>query len=160
MNKSESVVKFWRGFCAENPDVNSDEPYQVWFFGNSQKMARELAELVTSGKKRATASLVEFNEKHPEIAPVDDGFSVVTDYEGVPLCVIQTTEIRFLPFDEVGAQFAFDEGEGDRTLEDWREGHQRYFTKEAVEYTLEFNEKSLIVCERFKLLYPKLNNEL
>jgi uncharacterized protein YhfF len=160
MNKSESIVKFWQDFCAENPDVNPNEPYQVWFFGNSQKMARELAELVISGTKRATASLVEFNEKHPEVAPVNAGFSVVTDSEGVPLCVIQTTEIRHLPFDEVDAQFAFDEGEGDQTLEDWREGHQRYFTKEAAEFNLEFNEKSLIACERFKLLYPKLNNEL
>jgi uncharacterized protein YhfF len=117
MNKSGSVEKFWRDFCAENPDVNPNESYQVWFFGNSPKMARELAELVISGKKHATASLAEFNEKHPEVAPIDAGFSVVT-------------------------------------LEDWREGHQRYFTKEAAEFDLEFNEKSLVCCERFKLLYP------
>ncbi len=151
MNKSESVVKFWQEFCAENPEVNPKEPYQIWFFGNSQKMACELAELVVSGKKHATASLVEFNENHPAVAPVDAGFSIVTDFEDVPLCVIQTTEIRHLPFDEVDAQFAFDEG--DRTLEDWREGHRRYFTKEAAEYNLKFNEKSLVCCERFKLLY-------
>ena len=160
MNKSESIVKFWRDFCAENPDVNSDEPYQTWFFGNSQNMARELAELVISGKKRATASLVEFNKKHPEVAPVDNGFSVVTDFEGIPLCIIQTTEIRHLPFNEVAAQFAFDEGEGDQSLDYWREVHQRYFTKEAADYNLEFNEKSLLACERFKLLNPKLKNEL
>lgn len=160
MNKFESVEKFWQDFCAENPEVNSGESYQVWFFGNSQKMARELGKLVLSGKKRATASLVEFNEKHPKVASLDSGFSVITDYEGVPLCIIQTTEIRYLPFDEVDAQFAFDEGEGDQTLEDWRNEHRRYFTKEAAEFSLEFNEKSLIACERFKLLYSKLKNEL
>ena len=160
MNKTESVVKFWRDFCTENLNVNPNESYQVWFFGDSQKMARELAELVISGKKHATASLVEFNERHPEAAPISDGFSVVKDFEGVPLCVIQTTGIRHLPFDEVDAQLAFDEGEGDQTLKDWREGHRRYFTKEATDYNLEFNEKSIIACERFKLLHPKLNNEL
>jgi uncharacterized protein YhfF len=89
----------------------------------------------------------------PEIAPVPDGYSVVTDFDGNPLCVIQTTEIRHLPFDEVDAQFAFAEGEGDQTLESWREGHWRYFTQEAGESAVEFNEKSLICCERFALLY-------
>lgn len=153
--KSESVKKFWKEFVSQNSEINPNESFQVWFFGNSSEMARELAELVLSGKKCATASLVAVNEITPEIAPVDDGFSVVTDFEGNPQCVIQTTEIRRLPFTEVDAQFAFDEGEGDQTLEHWRDVHWRYFTKEAAELNLEFNEKSLICCERFQLLFPK-----
>ena len=153
--KSEVVENFWKEFCGKNPNVKVNEPYQVWFFGNNSEMARELAELVISGKKRATASLVEFNEMHPEVAPINDGYSVVTDFEGNPLCVIQTTEIRQIPFMEVDAAFAFDEGEGDQTLRDWRDGHWRYFTKEAAEFGLEFNETSLVACERFRLLFPK-----
>lgn len=155
MSKIDLVQSFWEEFCRNNSEVNPSTPFQVWFFGNSQEMAQELAGLVISGKKTATASLVEFNQSHPEVAPVDAGYSVVTDFEGHPLCVIQTTEIRHLPFMEVDAGFAFDEGEGDQTLEDWRDGHHRYFTKEAAESGLEFNEKSLICCERFRLLFPK-----
>jgi uncharacterized protein YhfF len=155
MNKTESVQKFWSEFCEANPAVSPHTPFQVWFFGNSSEMARELAELVIAGQKRATASLVEYNESHPEVAPAPDGYSVVTDYEGRPLCVIQTTEIRHLPFMHVDAEFAFDEGEDDRTLESWRAGHRRYFTKEAAENNLEFNEKSLVCCERFRLLFAK-----
>lgn len=147
-----SVKQFWLKFC-EVSGINPETPYQVWFFGNSQQMAKELAELVVSGKKTATASLVEFNEKHPEVAPIDEGYSVVTDFNGNPLCVIQTTEIRHLPFMQVDAEFAFDEGEGDQTLEDWREGHWAYFTKEAAENGLEFNKKSLVCCERFRFLF-------
>ena len=151
---SESIKTFWQEFC-EISKMNPETPYQVWFFGNSSEMARELAKLVISGKKIATASLVAVNELKPEIAPIDSGYSVVTDFEGNPMCVIQTTEIRHLPFDEVDAKFAFDEGEGDQTLEYWREVHWRYFTKEVVELGIEFNEESLVCCERFKLLYPK-----
>lgn len=153
---TESVIKFWAEFCQENPNVPIETPYQVWFFGNSSEMARELAELVIAGKKIATASLVEFNKLHPESAPIIDGYSVVTGFEGNPLCIIQTTEIRHLPFNEVDAQFAFDEGEGDQTLDYWREVHWRYFTKEAAELNIEFNEYSLICCERFKLMFPKI----
>lgn len=154
MKPNEDVQNFWREFC-EKSGVHVETPYQVWYFGNNSKMARELAELVASGKKRATASLVEFNDAHPEAAPIDDGYSVVTDFEGAPVCVIQTTEIRLLPFMKVDAEFAFDEGEGDQTLEDWRAGHWQYFTKEAAEYGLNFDENSLVACERFKLLFAK-----
>ena len=152
--KTKAIEDFWRNFC-ETAKLDSATPYQVWFFGNNSEMARALAGLVIAGKKRATASLVEFNESHPETAPIDDGYSVVTDFEGNPLCIIQTTEIRKIPFTEVDAAFAFDEGEGDLSLEDWRDGHWRYFTKEAAEFGLGFKENSLVTCERFRLLFPK-----
>lgn len=151
---SKQVEDFWAEFRRSNKDIAAETPFQVWYFGNNQEMSRRLADLVIHGEKRATASLVEFNDAHPEVAPIDAGYSVVTDFEGAPLCVLQTTEIRHLPFDEVDAQFAYDEGEGDRTLEDWRAGHWSYFTREAAEYGLEFNEKSLVCCERFRLLFP------
>ncbi len=150
----ESVSYFWQEFC-EKFDIDTETPFQIWNFGNTSEMAIELAELVISGKKSATASLVEFNKNHPEVAPIANGYSVITDLAGNPMCVIQTTEIRHLPFDEVDANFAFDEGEGDQTLEDWRERHWKYFTKEAEEFGLEFNENSLICCERFSLLFAK-----
>lgn len=154
MNMSPEVKEFWQKFCGAN-GTNPETSFQIWYFGNTSEMAHELAELVISRKKTATASLVEFNEKHPELAPIPNGFSVITDFEGNPLCVIQTAEIRHLPFTEVDAQFAFDEGEGDQSLEYWRDVHWRYFTKEAAENGLEFNEKSLVCCERFRLLFPK-----
>ena len=70
------------------------------------------------------------------------------------MCVIQTVEIRHLPFEEVDAQFASDEGEGDQTLEYWRTVHWRYFSREAAELGIDFDERSIVCCERFRLLYP------
>ena len=154
MNNPESIKTFWRRFC-EIGKISSGEPFQVWFFGNSSEMARELAKLVLQGKKTATASLVATNKLKPESAPINDGFSVVTDFESNPMCVIQTSETRHLPFAEVDAEFAFDEGESDQSLEYWHDVHHKYFMKEAAELNIEFNEKSLIACERFKLLFPK-----
>ena len=152
---SRSVEQFWAEFLDENPQIEPATPYQVWYFSNNSESARDLAGLVMSGKKIATASLKEVNDIEPEKAPIDDGYSVVTTFEGEPLCVIQTTEIRHIPFNEVDAGFAFDEGEGDQTLEDWREAHSAYFSREAPEYGLTFNETSIICCERFRVLYAK-----
>jgi len=155
ISKSDKVVAFWTKFCDVRGGIGPDEPYQVWYFGNTPEMALELANLVIAGKKFATGSLVSVNEIKPDEAPIPDGYSVVTDFYGSPMCVIQTTEIRHIPFIEVDPQFASNEGEGDQTLEYWRDVHWRYFTTEAGQLGLDFDERSLVCCERFKLLYPR-----
>jgi uncharacterized protein YhfF len=151
---TRSVESCWSDFLDANPDIDRSAAYQTWYFSNNSASARELAELVISLKKTATASQVSVNEIEPEKAPIDDGYSVITSFEGEPLCVIKTIEIRHVPFNDVDAQFAFDEGEGDQTLHDWLKAHSEYFTREAKVYDVEFDDTSLICCERFQLLYP------
>ncbi len=152
--ETAEVPIFWHEFCAKS-GVDPATPYQTWYFGNSSEMALVLAELVIAGTKTATASLVDANILEPEKSPIDDGYSVVTSFEGEPMCVIRTAEIRHLPFHAVDEAFAYDEGEDDRTLSSWRDGHSRYFTAEAAELGLTFDEDSLICCERFRLLYSR-----
>ncbi len=159
MKKSDSVEKFWREFCAAHPDVNPDEPYQVWYFGFGSEDAEELCSLVLQGKKTATASLFWEYEDKPEDEPIVGGYSVVTDYEGVPRCVLRTTELRVVPFNEVDEQFAFDEGEGDQSLDYWREVHWDYFSRRSIEIHKEPSNTMLVNCERFELLYPKPASE-
>lgn len=154
MNTSKIVQTFWAEFCGANPRIDPATPYQVWYFGNSSEMSEDLAGLVVAGKKFATASLADVNKIKPDEAPVADGYSVVTNFEGNPLCIIRTTEIVHTPFNEVGAQFAADEGEGDQSLEFWRRVHSEYFTREAATLNIDFNESSIVCCERFKLLFP------
>jgi uncharacterized protein YhfF len=153
--RSDTVEQFWHRFCSGKASVDAGTPYQVWHFGNTQEMAGELVGLVLSGRKTATASSLMMNEREPENAPRPDGYSVVTDFDGEPVCVIQTAEIRHVQFDEVDARFAAEEGEGDLSLEYWRRVHRDYFTAEAARYGFKFDERSIICCERFRLLFPR-----
>jgi uncharacterized protein YhfF len=73
--------------------------------------------------------------------------SVVLDGRGRRACVIETCEVTIKRFDEVDAAFAWDEGEGDRSLEHWRREHERFFRKHGL-----FSENMLLVCERFRLV--------
>ena len=155
MKISKQVEEFWRKYCEENPQVNGNTPFQVWHFGLEQKDAEELLNLVFEGKKRATSSLVWEYEDKPEEAPILNGYSVVTDVEGSPKCVVRTTEVRVLPFNEVDAEFAFDEGEDDLSLECWRGVHWDYFSTRCAQIGREPNLEMPIICERFELLYPK-----
>ena len=39
--------------------------------------------------------------------------SVVTDWDGIPLCIIETSEVEVRAFKDVDEEFAAAEGEGD-----------------------------------------------
>ena len=156
MSVSNQVEEFWRVFCENNPQINPDSPYQVWYFGLAREDAEELSNLVLQEKKTATASLPWEYENKPVDAPILGGYSVVTDFDGNPKCILRTTELRVLPFKEVDAEFAFDEGEGDQSLDYWREVHWDYFSKRCARIGKEPNLEMPVNCERFELLYPKV----
>ena len=72
--------------------------------------------------------------------------------EGHPRALVVTTEARVVPFDQVDADHARDEGEGDGSLENWRVVHERYFTEHADGG---FHPDMPVVLERFRVLYPQ-----
>lgn len=151
--KEGRVAAFWADFCRAT-QLAETTPYQAWYFGDSPELAHELVELVLHGPKRATAGLCELNDTMPQVAPVADGYSVVTEHDGTPRAVIRTTVLDRRPFSEVDAAFAWDEGEGDRTLVDWKDGHRHFFTRELAALGRAFDESMLVDLERFELLYP------
>ena len=150
-----TVEQFWQEFLDARPRVPRDTPFQTWYFGNSDEMARDLARLVITGQKMASASLVAVNEIKPDEAPIIGGYSVVTYFDGSPACVIRTLEVCEMPFNQVDERFAADEGEGDLSLASWRDAHRKYFLKETAELGVEFTEDSIVCCERFVCLYPR-----
>ena len=154
MTPSDLARDYWSHFCKKGKGPDHSEPYQVWFFGDSRELAAELAVLVLNGTKTATATLVWEAEFNPDNAPIQDGYSVVTDFDGIPKCIIQTTGIEIVPYDEVAAEFAWDEGEGDRSLEYWRRIHWDYFSRRCTEMGRIPDSKMLVMCERFRLIYP------
>jgi uncharacterized protein YhfF/GNAT superfamily N-acetyltransferase len=153
VRKEGAVRTFWETFCRA-AGVPPTTPYQAWYFGDSPRLAHELIELVVNGPKRATASSAWVNEQAPDIAPVPDGYSVVTEHDATPRAVLRTVWLDRRPLSEVDAQFAWDEGEGDRTLPDWLDGHTRYFKREGERIGRPFSPTMPVTLERFELLYP------
>jgi uncharacterized protein YhfF len=144
----------WEAFCREQGEIAPDTAYEVWYFGDTQELADELADLVLSGKKTATASLYWEYEAEGEKLPQVGGYSVITTFDGEPRGVIQTSEVRILPYDEVEAEFAAAEGEGDLSLAFWRQAHWRFFSRACAKIGMQPEAKMPVVCERFRLVYP------
>ena len=106
-----------------NGDWRSLEQFS---FGDSPELADELAELVLTGKKRATcwaASDGPSTEVGKRMVMLDGG--------GKPRAIIETVELTQRRFDEVDEAFAFDEGEDTRTLSSWRKAHRNYFERQG-----------------------------
>ena len=85
----------------------------AFFFDDNEPSANELAELVVQGVKRATAASLWAYEAESKELPKPGHLSVVTEFSGKPVCVIETESVSVTPFAEVGATFAATEGEGD-----------------------------------------------
>ena len=111
-------------------------------FGDGPALADELLELVISGIKTATCS----TEDEPNLSKPGERW-IVLDGRGTPRCVIESTEVSFRRFGDVDADFAFEEGEGDRSLAYWRAAHRRYFERLG-----RFSEDMMLMCERFRLV--------
>ncbi len=127
-------------------------PPPVWAFGATPEQADELVGLVVAGRKTATASALWDYEAQGEPLPEPGVLAIVTDGAGLPRALIVTTEVRVTPFDEVDAEHARLEGEGDLSLASWRAVHERFFTEHA-EHEKGFVPDMPVVLERFAVLY-------
>ena len=126
--------------------------FDVWHFCNNESDANNLAELVKKGIKCATASLYDVYEAENEPIPVIDFYSVIINFDGLPQSIIRTTKIDIVPFEDVSAEFARVEGEGDKSLSYWRRVHIEFFSEEAELCNVSFTPKSLVICEQFEVV--------
>lgn len=150
----QSVQPFWDTFRASGGYDASPLLYEVFHFDDNERDANALGALVLSGRKRATAGLLWTNEATGRPLPRVGALSVVTDWHGAPLCVIQTTHVEIVPFDEVSETFAAIEGEGDGSLRYWKDAHWRFFSRECQRIGSEPAPDMPVVCERFRVVYP------
>jgi uncharacterized protein YhfF len=144
---------FWHEFVTANGGAVDGRFSESFCFGDSEEMARELAELVLRGTKRATAGALWAYEADGQRLPQPGDLSIVTNWSGQPQCVIETQSVEVVPFLEVTAEFAATEGEGDGSLAFWRRAHREFFSRECAAAGIEFTDSMLVVCERFVMRY-------
>lgn len=153
---SAAVDAYWEQFLASLP---TDSPYRGRGFiaegwGDGPEMADELGALIAQGAKTATCSSVWEWEAEGQTPPGLGTLTVVLDGKGDPLCIVETVEVAVRRYNEVDADFARAEGEGDLSLAYWRDAHKRFFTRTMARIGREFSEEMPLVCERFRIIYP------
>ncbi|MEX2445025.1 MAG: ASCH domain-containing protein [Alkalispirochaeta sp.] len=70
-------------------------------------------------------------------------------------CIIRTTAVHVAPLNSVSEAFAWQEGEGDRSVEYWLEGHRRFFRSEHEALGVPFSDSIPVIFEEFVVVWPQ-----
>ena len=141
----------WDRFQADTADAR--QPYDIFAFGDGPELAGELLALVLAGTKQATASRLNLYKTMGLRPPAPGDLSLVLDGAGRPACVRETTQVDIAPFSAATEEFAYVEGEGDRSLAYWQSAHLSYFHRECAREGSFFSPDEPIVFERFRLIW-------
>ncbi len=136
-------------FLVQDPDgylLRFQQDIEDWHFGNDKKTANKLFDLVLAGDKIATSYLLLKDTK------LSKGFSVLTNWDKTKKILVLTTNIYITTFNGISAEHASKEGEGNKSLDFWKNAHKKFFSKELKKYNLNFNENAKVVCEEFKVV--------
>jgi uncharacterized protein YhfF len=150
-----TIETYWKDFLATQPPDSSyhARTYVAEAFGDHPQLADELGALIVNGIKTGTCSALWEWEAEGNPIPEVGLISITLNGAGEPICIIETTEVTQRRFNEVDEDFAYSEGEGDRTLQYWREAHTRFFSRVLAKIGRNFSEDMPLICERFKVIY-------
>jgi uncharacterized protein YhfF len=151
----EVIEAYWQKFLSTLP---GDSPYHAKTYvaegwGDSPAMADKLGALIVQGAKTATCSAVWEWEAEGNPIPQAGLITIALDGRGEPLCIVEAVEMTVRKYNEVDADFAREEGEGDLSLNYWREEHRNFFSRVLPKIGKEFSEDMPLVCERFRVIY-------
>jgi len=151
----DAALRLWDDYLHAHPGLAlADEVPVAEHFGDTSALADTLLDLVLSGRKRATATLaLEFRLEGQDLPRIGSHW-IACDGAGVPRVVLRSLELRLGPLDSADPDFAWDEGEDDRSLDSWRREHVRYWRRICASRGIEWNEELEVVFERFSVVWP------
>jgi len=148
------IIRFRDANPKNDPDLSA-KPIMTDHFGDSPEMADELLIPILQGIKTATCSS-QWEWEHENETPLAPGtLAAIIDGSGNARCIIETLSVTPTPFNQVDEQFAYDEGEGDRTLEWWRKAHWDFFSRTLPRIGKQPSEDMILLCERFQVIYTE-----
>ncbi len=149
--------RYWEQFVRSlSPAERRPESYlEFFYYGVEPKDGRPVGELVLSGTKTAGGDIL-WRREAANQPPLEAGsFSIFHDGYGEPMGIIETTEVKVVPFDEVDADFACDCGEWDRTIENWRKAYWSWIEAECAKLGRYPSPQIPMICERYRLVYSE-----
>lgn len=148
-----SMTEYWGAFQKKHSGYDDVKQPQSFYYCDNKKDADECAELVVKKIKQATSPSVWWFKKNSEAFPQVGDLAIVTNWDGAPKAVIKTTKVEIVKFKDITSEYAFTEGEGDKTLAYWKKAHWDYYTNEMKKFDEYPTEEMEIVCEYFETIW-------
>jgi uncharacterized protein YhfF len=110
----------------------------------------QLVAAVLSDAKTSTSSLLDEYTGEDDPLPVAGQRYVLVDSDDRAIGLVEITEVRTLPLNEVDLDFAREEGEGYESVAAWRRTHEQFWKANIPGITLD--DSTVVVAARFRLV--------
>ncbi|HZG98781.1 MAG TPA: ASCH domain-containing protein [Nocardioidaceae bacterium] len=117
--------------------------------GRPGESRRRFNGYVLHGEKRATAGLLalDYEQEDEPVEQVGELLALVDD-DGRAIATLRVTDVAVRRFADVPWEFAQAEGEGFTSIEHWRDGHRRFWSRDGVDVT----DDTRVVCVEFDVV--------
>jgi uncharacterized protein YhfF len=149
----DAIEHFWLEY--QRAGSVQVEGFSATAYGHTRAVADELAALIASGDKRAHATLERDFEAEGDPLPRPGEHIVVLDGRGTPQAIVRLRHVERRHFDQIDDEFAFECGEGDRTLGWWLVAYRQEFAERAEAQGFQVGEKAVLILEYFDLVWPQ-----
>lgn len=147
-------LKFWQEYVNSLEEAKRPQQASVMAsYAGSPEITDELLELYLSGKKWAGSSILEDFISSGDPIPKIDDYWIYLDSKSIPRIILRTEETVLNKFYNVPESIAIAEGEGDLSLEYWREAHSRFYLPQIKSWGLQSLEDATVITEFFSIVY-------
>lgn len=116
-----------------------------------------LVAAILAGEKTSTSSLLLEYRLDGEPLPQPGDREVVVDSDGNPVCLTEVSRVDVTALAEVTLEHVLLEGEGFRTVAEWRAGHERFwhsddFRASVGDPDFTVDDETEVVCAEFRVI--------
>jgi uncharacterized protein YhfF len=115
-------------------------------------MSEILGTLIADGLKTGTFLLPRVHAANPHMQPEVGGYTVLVDYEGQPLALLETLSVRTLRYDDITDADVQCEGPSLRSIGPWRDVHWDYFAGQLKPLGVAMSGDELVTIETFRVV--------
>ncbi len=151
---NEEQINFWEDYCKE-AGLKPHEHYVEASIAGNPEIAESLLLLYLQGKKTAGSGLVKDYELAGDDLPKIGNYWLILDSQERPRCLVQTIKVETHLFKDVREYIAKAEGEGDLSLEFWKNAHSSFFAPYLSEWGITDLSSEKVITEFYKVVYKK-----
>ncbi len=151
--ENSTARNMWGDFLDAHLEYAFVEAPKVIHFFDNEKDANHSLELVLNNTKKAMSHSLLGLQNRNEPLPKIGSFIVLTDWEGTAKCIVKTVSVKLKPLFSIDVDYAQLEGEGDKSLDQWKNMYLNYFTRELAPFGRVPKESMIVVCVTFEKVY-------
>ena len=149
---SGEQLAFWNAYLRSLSHAPPPAQLSASIAGN-EAIADQLLALYLSGKKTAGSSLLPDYLHSGEDVPKVGNHWIILDSQEVPRCIVKTVRVANYRFADVPDEVAIAEGEGDSSLEFWRQTHIEFFTPYLQQWGVTDLDEAELITEYYELVF-------